>query len=161
MEATESATETSNLANDLSPRLWRAMPDFLKRSSWGFAHKDIRYANFIAPRATAVKSEVGNSKISPEYLYENTSGTGIVLFFLMYLRVAASLTKRSKLTLGDAIAPSTRGERKTHWWLSMNVMNTAQFRLPLAGFCSGSQTQGLPPRSLLARLQRAVTLKEE
>ncbi len=83
----------------------------------------------------------------------------MVLLALMYLRVAASLANSKRFVSLDLIAPSSRGERTTHSTPSINETRIAQLKLPHAGIWEVSQMQVCPPRSLLAKRQRAGTLK--
>lgn len=93
------------------------------------------------------------------YLYAKTSGTGIVLLTLMYIRVAASLANSKRFVSSDLIAPSFRGERSTHSTSSQNEIKIVQLKLPHDGTWEVSQKQHCPPRSLLTKRQRAGTLK--
>lgn len=68
-----------------------------------------------------------------DYLYAKTSGTGIVLLALMYLRVAASLASSMRFVSSDVIPPSFRGERSIHSTPSLNEIMIVQLKLPLAG----------------------------
>ena len=67
------------------------------------------------------------------YLYAKTSGTGIVLLALMYIRVEASLANSERFVSSDLIPPSLRGERSTHSTPSMNEIRIVQLKLPVAG----------------------------
>ncbi len=92
------------------------------------------------------------------YLYAKTSGTGIVLLALMYIRVAASLANSERFVSSDLIAPSSRGERSTHSTPSWNEIRIVQLKLPHAGIWEVSQKQRCPPRRLLTKRQRAGAL---
>lgn len=91
-------------------------------------------------------------------LYAKTSGTGILLLALMYIRVAASLANNKWFVSSDFIAPSPRGERSTHSTPSPNEIRIVQLKLPHAGTWEVSQKQYCPPRSLLPKRQRAGAL---
>ncbi len=93
------------------------------------------------------------------YLYIKTSGTGIMLLALIYIRVAASLANSKRFVSSDLIAPSSRGERSTHSTPSRNETRIVQLKLPHAGTWEVSQKQCCPPRSLLTKRQRAGALK--
>lgn len=93
------------------------------------------------------------------YLYAKTLGMGIVLFALMYIRVAASLVNSKRFISSDWIAPSFHKEWSTHSTLSWNEIRIVQLKLPQAGTWEVSQEQYCPPRSLLTKRQRASTLK--
>ena len=67
------------------------------------------------------------------YLYIKTSGTGIVLLALIYIRVAASLANSERFVSSDLIVPSSRGERSTHFTPLWNEIRIVQLKLLYAG----------------------------
>jgi len=77
-----------------------------------------------------------NSYIKP--LYAKTSGTGMVLWILIYLRVAASLANDRRFVPSDLIGLASLGEQRTYYTPSSNVIKLAQWKLSHAGICEGS-----------------------
>ena len=68
----------------------------------------------------------------------------MVLWILIYLRVAASLANSIRFVPFDLIGLPSLGEQRIHYTPSSNVIKTTQLKLPHIGVWEGSQIHRNP-----------------